>query len=129
MFHSFGQWRHGPGSIACWTAVGVPTRGIHANMRRLASPWTPMSPPAMALVPRKSNRSQPSTDCASSSAWMAGRRDVVSIFLLEARGSVERPPIGAPLARAFPAARASHMLHVADRADQHAEQLFDGRFV
>src|SRR6185312_12299784 len=34
LLHSAGQWRHGPCSIACVSATGVPLVGTNANARR-----------------------------------------------------------------------------------------------
>jgi hypothetical protein len=65
--------------MACVTATGVPSAGTHAKMRRDTNPSSPTSPAAMGFVPRKSNRSQPSSDASRSAAWKLGSVSGVSM--------------------------------------------------
>src|SRR5688572_12455258 len=122
--HCDGQSRHGPCSIACVIAAGRPSRGMRTNVRRVAIPLRPSTPPALGLSPRKSKISQPSSDASASAACTAGRVSGVSISggfrLLLA-------PVCAPFTELVPALQTGDVIdQSASSTEEQAQQLAKG---
>src|SRR5688572_8902557 len=127
--------------MLCEIAIGVPSRGIRANTRRVSIPSSRSTPLATGLSPWKSKSNQPSRRISASAAWMAGSVRGSSMRLLRRltglRGGarvgcgrrLEGLPVRAPFTGAFAAARAAHVIDGPYPADHETQQLPQHRLV
>ena len=121
-----GQSRHGPCSIACVSALGTPSRGIHTKIAaRDHALGGRAVPPAIGLQPLEVEE-QPAVDARLGERALEvgkGRMASASSVRRGRSGRGRSAPVGAPLARPFAATRAARVLHGTRRPDEQPHQL------